>query len=51
MIAHCVGDGFRLALTIGDIAADHALQFGEFADHSGDEIGLGQARRTFGEVC
>ena len=30
------------------IAAHQALQFGEFADHAGDEVGLGQFGRTAG---
>jgi hypothetical protein len=27
------------------------LKFGEFADHLGDEVGLGEAGGLFGEVC
>ena len=48
MIADGVGD-FRVDALIKRIVAAHeALQFGEFADHAGDQIGLGEARRAFG---
>jgi hypothetical protein len=40
----------RIHFGAGVVAADHALQFGEFADHFGDEVGLAQARREFGLV-
>ena len=45
-----VGDSGVLALVQRVIAAHRALQFREFIDHFGDEIGLGQARRLLGEV-
>ena len=35
----------------GVIAAHHALELGELADHAGDEIGLAEPRGAFGEVC
>ena len=44
------GDSLILALLAGIIAAHHALQLGEFADHSGDEIGLGEAGGAFGQI-
>ena len=50
MVADGVGDGVGLALGAGEVAADDALQFGEFADHAGDEVGLGEARGAFGFV-
>ena len=50
MIAHSIGDGIGLALRAGVIAAHNALQFGEFADHAGDEIGLCQPRSAFGII-
>jgi len=50
VIADRLGDGFRQTLGAGVIAAHKALQFGEFADHSGDEIGLAQARCLFGHI-
>ena len=37
-------DGRALALPFGIAAAHETLQFGEFAHHLGDEIGLGQRR-------
>ena len=40
MIADGVGDGLRLPLSLGEIATDHALKLGEFADHPGDEVGF-----------
>ena len=42
MVADRVGDRGGLPLGARIIAADHALQLGEFADHLGDEIGLGE---------
>ena len=50
MIAHRIGDGGWLALRPRQIAADEALQFREFADHAGDEIGLAQFGRAAGVV-
>ena len=50
MVADRVGDGVGLALGAGVVAADQALQFGELADHPGDEVGLGEARGAFGDV-
>ena len=50
MVAHCVSDGIGLALRAGVIAAHQALQFGEFADHTGDKIGLAQAGCAFGII-
>jgi hypothetical protein len=47
MIADRVGHGIALALRAGVVAAHNALQFGEFADHPSDEIGLAQARCAF----
>ena len=43
-----VGDGGRLALRQRVVAAHEALQFGELADHAGDEVGLGQHRGALG---
>ena len=50
MIADRVGDRVGLALRLGKIAADHALELGELADHAGDEVGLRQPRGAFGLV-
>ena len=41
-------DGFVLALGLGVVFAHRALQFGEFADHFGEQIGLAQPRRALG---
>ena len=41
-------DRFVLALRLRVVAAHQALHFGEFADHLGEQIGLGEARRTCG---
>ena len=38
-----------LALQRRVVAAHQALQFGELADHLGDEVGLGEPRRALGE--
>ena len=38
------GDRFVLALRQRVVAAHQALQFGEFADHLGEQIGLGEPR-------
>ena len=38
-----------LALRGRVVAADEALQFGELADHFGDEVGLGEAGGALGE--
>ncbi len=43
-----VGDRFVLVLRLGVIAAHQALQFWEFADHFGQQVGLAQKRRAFG---
>ena len=50
MVAYCVGDGICLALRAGVIAAHQALQLREFADHTGDKIGLAQTRRALGII-
>ena len=50
MIAHSVGDRIRFTLRAGVIAAHDALQFGEFTDHAGDEIGLCQPCSAFGLI-
>ena len=50
MIADRICDGIRQAFGAGIIASHNALQFGELADHFGDEIRLGQTRRLFREV-
>ena len=50
MVADRVGDFARLALRGGVIAAHQALQLGEFADHAGDEVRLGEARGALGHV-
>ena len=44
------GDGFVLALRQRVIFPHQALQFGEFADDFGQEIGLGELRRARGEL-
>ena len=50
MIAQRIGDRVRLALRPCQIAPDNALKLGEFANHAGDEVGLGQARRALGLI-
>ena len=49
MVADGVGDSLVLALGSGEVAADEARELGEFADHLGDEVGLGEAGGAFGE--
>ena len=49
VLAGC-GDGCVLALRLGVVAAHQALQFGEFADHLGQQVGLGELRRAPGLV-
>jgi hypothetical protein len=49
MVADRGGDGGVLALGCGVVAAHQALQFGELADHAGDEIRLGETRGAFCE--
>ena len=44
------GDALVLALRQRVVAAHQALQFGEFADHLGEQIGLGEHRRALGLV-
>jgi len=44
MVADGIGHRGRFAVVQRVIAAHHALQFGELADHAGAEIGLAQAR-------
>ncbi len=34
-------------MRLREIAADHSLKLGELADHSADEVGLGEARGAF----
>ena len=43
-------DGGAFALVGGVVAAHQALQLGEFANHAGDEIGLGQTRSAAGFI-
>ena len=50
VVADGVGDFGRQALGAGVVAAHQALQLGEFADHFGDEVGLGEARGLLGEA-
>ena len=50
MILDRVGDRGVLTLIKRVIAPHRALQLGEFIDHFGDEIGLGEAGGLFGEV-
>ena len=45
-----VGDGRVLLLVQRVIAAHHPLQFGELADHAGQQIGLGQDGGALGKV-
>ena len=40
-----------LILRLGVVAAHQALQFGKFADHFREQIGLAQQRRAFGLVA
>ena len=49
MIADGIGDLDIQTLGAGVVAAHQALEFGELADHFGDEVGLAQARGLFGE--
>ena len=42
VIADGVGHQPLLAVVERVVAAHHALQFGEFADHAGDQVGLGK---------
>ena len=42
-------DGRVHVLGLGVVAAHEALQLGEFADHAGDEVGLGQLGGALGE--
>src|SRR5207248_2136600 len=46
VIADRVGDEPVLAVMQRVVAAHHALQFGELADHAGHEIRLAEMRRT-----
>ena len=41
-----MGDRFVLALRLRIILAHHALQFGKFADHLRQQVGLAQTRRA-----
>ena len=41
-------DGFVFVLRLGVVLAHQALQFGKFADHFGEQIGLAQLRGAFG---
>ncbi len=50
MVGDGVGDDFVLFLVERVIAAHHALQLGELADHAGGQIGLGEDRGALGEV-
>jgi hypothetical protein len=45
VVADGGGDLGVFAWGCGEVAADEALELGEFADHLGDEIGLAEARR------
>jgi hypothetical protein len=42
MVTDRIGDGLLFALRFGEIAADHALELGEFADHPRHEVRLGK---------
>ena len=42
------GDFFGFAVQAGIVFAHRALQFGEFADHFGNQVGFGQTRGAFG---
>ena len=48
MILAGVRDGFVFALGLGVVFAHRALQFGEFTDHFGEQIGLAQPRGALG---
>ena len=45
-----IGDQRVLLLIERIVAAHHALQLGELADHAGNEIGLGHDRRPLGKI-
>ena len=45
MFGNGVGNGIVDAFALGIIASHDALQFGEFTDHAGHQIGLAQHRR------
>ena len=49
MVADGVGYGVGQAFGAGVVAAHDALQFGELADHFGDEVGFAEAGGLFGE--
>ena len=52
LFADCVRDRFRLAVVECQQSSDHALQFGELPDGTGDEIGFGkQARAAYMRAC
>ncbi len=46
MIGDRIGDPLVLAVLQRVIAAHNSLQFGEFADHAGRQIGLSEMRRA-----
>ncbi len=50
VVADRVGDLGVDALLQRVVAAHHALQLGELADHAGDQIGLGEPRGLLGLV-
>ncbi len=50
MILASMRDGFVFALRFGVVFPHRALQFGEFADHFGEQIGLAQPCGTLGLV-
>ena len=46
MILTGARDRFVLALRLGVVFSHQALQLGEFADHVGEQVGLGESRRA-----
>ena len=50
MLDDSLGDGIVFAIVKRVVAPHHPLEFGEFADHLGDEIGFAQAGGEFGLV-
>ena len=48
MLLNSFGDFFGFAVQAGIVFAHRALQFGEFADHFGHQVGFCQTRGAFG---